>query len=170
MLNRGEPGGPVNHDLARFSVIPRLYGGPKGRTSITLDPFAWKSGFRYDDAKAALRRAIVDDMIGALIIDCRAELAAAWREALKTMPADAAMKRLSAVPVTEEQTLAIAGGGLWDDAGFKNRALKEWSAYARLRYAAPEPWFRRLHALPAALALVLAIAAALVLRRRNRAR
>ena len=168
MLNRGEPGGPVNHDLARFSVIPRLYEGLKGRTSVTLDPFAWKSGFRYDDAKAALRRAIVDDLIGALIIDRRAELAAAWREALKTMPADAAMKRLSAVPVAEEQALAIARGGLWGDAGFKNQALKEWSAHARARYAAPEPWFHRLRALPAALALVLTLAAALVLRRRSR--
>ena len=72
------------------------------------------------------------------------------------------MKRLSAVPVTEEQALAIARKGLWGDADFKNRTLKEWSAYARARYAAPEPWFRRLRALPAALALVLVLAAAFV--------
>ena len=168
MLNKGEPGGPLNHDLAKFSVVPRLYRELGGRTSVTLNPFDWTGGFRYDAEKAALRRTIVDDLFGVIIVDSRAELAAAWRAALKTMPAAEAMERISAMPVTEEQVLAIARKGLWSDAAFKNRSVKEWSAYARARYAAPEPWSRRLRALPAALALVLALAAAWSLRRRGR--
>jgi len=126
-------------------------------------------GFRYDAEKAALRRTIVDDLFGTLIVDSRTELAAAWRAALKTMPAAEAMGKISAVPVTEEQALAIARKGLWSDAAFKNRTLKEWAGYARVGYAAPEPWSRRFRALPAVLALILALAAAWSLRRRGRA-
>ncbi len=170
MLNRGEPGGPVRHDLAKFSVVPRLYRELEGRTSVALNPFEWmrSGGFRFDAEKAALRRTIVDDLIGTLIVDRRAELAAAWRAALETMPAAEAMGRISAMPVTEAEALAIARRGLWSDAAFKNRTMKEWSEYADVRYAAPEPWFRRLRALPAAAALILVLAAAWTLRRRSR--
>ena len=169
MLNKGEPGGPVNHELAKFSVAPRLYRELEGRTSVTLNPFDRAGGFRYDADKAALRRTIVDDLFGTLIVDSRPELAAAWRAALDTMPAAEAMEKISAMPVTEEQALAIARKGLWSDAAFKNRTMKEWSDFARARYAAPEPWSRRFRALPAVLALILTLAAAWSLRHRGRA-
>ena len=168
MLNRGEPGGPVRHDLARFGVIPRLYGELTGRTSVTLNPFEGTGGFRFDAEKAALRRTIVDDLIGTLIVDRRPELAAAWRAALKTMPAAAAMEKVTALPLTEAQALAIATQGLWNDAAFKNRTMREFSAFARARAAAPEPWLSRLAAVPAVLAVILVLAASLTLRRRGR--
>ena len=38
MLNRGEPGGPVNHDLAKFSVIPRLYGSCRAAPASPSTP------------------------------------------------------------------------------------------------------------------------------------
>ena len=169
MLDKGELGGPVNHDLAKFSVVPRLYRELGGRTSVTLNPFDWTGGFRYDAEKAALRRTIVDDLFGALIVDSRPELAAAWRLALKTMPAADAIGKISAMPINEEQALAIAGRGLWNDAAFKNRTMKEWSEFARTRYAAPDPWSHRFRTLPAVLALILALVAAWSLRRRGRA-
>ena len=171
MLNRGEPGGPLRHDLARFGVIPRLYGELKGRTSVTLNPFAQTGGgFRFDAAKAAVRRTIVDDLIGTLIVDHRADLAASWRAAFATLPAAAAMQKVTAVPVSEEQAFELVRKGLWSDATFKNRTLKEWAEHARSRYAAPASWADRLDALPPALALVLVAVASYSLRRRIRRR
>ncbi|MHB8772852.1 MAG: ABC transporter substrate-binding protein [Syntrophales bacterium] len=170
MLNRGEPGGPVRHDLARFGVIPRLYGELKGRTSVSLNPFegTGAGGFRFDAEKAALRRTIVDDLIGTLIVDRRPELAAAWRAALARMPAAAAMEKVTAMPLTEAQALAIARRGLWSDSAFKNRTMREFSEFARARSAAPAPWSRRLAAVPAALAVILVLAVSFSLRRRSR--
>ncbi|HSV27649.1 MAG TPA: ABC transporter substrate-binding protein [Sedimentisphaerales bacterium] len=169
MLNRGEPGGPVDHDLGKFTVMPRLYDELKGRTPVTVNPFQWHSAFRYDPERGTIRRTILGDLIGTMLIDPHRRLQAAWQRAIHSDDPETALQRLAAVPVTEQQVLDIASQGLWDDTAFKNRTLREWSDFARAKYAGPPTLASRLRWLPAAVALALVIYAAFTIKRRNRA-
>jgi iron(III) transport system substrate-binding protein len=169
MLNRGEKGGPVNNDLGKFTVMPRLYGELKGHTPVTINPFEWHSSFKYDPAVGSARRTIVDDLIGTLLIDPHRDLRDAWQRAVDSGDLEGQLKRLSAVPVTEQQALDIAAKGLWTDPAFKNKTLKEWSDFARAKYAGPPTLASRFRWLPAATALALVLYAAFTIRRRNRA-
>jgi len=168
MLNRGEKGGPVSNDLGKFTVMPKLYDQLKGRTPVAVNPFEWKGSFKYDPEVGSLRRTIVDDLIGTLLIDPHRDLQAAWQRARKSPDWQGELKRLSVVPVTEEEALDIARTGLWTDPAFKNKTLKEWSDFAREKYAGPESLARRFRALPAAAALILTLYAAVTIRRRSR--
>jgi ABC-type Fe3+ transport system substrate-binding protein len=168
MLNRGEPGGPVSNDLGKFTVMPKLYGELKGRTPVTVNPFAWKGSFIYDPRRGTIRRTVVDDLIGAMLIDPHRELAAAWQGASSSGDGAAGLASLSAVPITEEQALDIARKGLWNDAAYKNKTMKEWSDFARSKYASGENWTYRLRWLPAAIAMAVTLYTAFSIRRRNR--
>jgi ABC-type Fe3+ transport system substrate-binding protein len=170
MLNRGEKGGPQKNDLGKFTVMPRLYGELKGHTPVTIDPFQWHSTFKYNQVVGSLRRTIVDDLIGAMLIDPHRELAAAWRQAVASGNSAPRLEKLSAVPITEEQSLDISRKGLWNDATYKNKTLMEWSEFAHEKYSGSESLFHRFRWLPAALGFGLILYAAFSIRRRNRVR
>jgi ABC-type Fe3+ transport system substrate-binding protein len=168
MLARGEPGGPVNNDLGKFTVMPALYDELKGRTPVTVNPFEWHSSFRYDPSVGSARRTIVDDLIGTLLIDPHRQLVAAWREADRYPDPAARRRELAAVPLTGEEVLDIARKGLWADSNFRNKAVKEWAEYAQKKYAVSSTasiWSRRLRAAPALVAVVLVGCAVFSLRR-----
>jgi ABC-type Fe3+ transport system substrate-binding protein len=169
MLKRGEPGGAVNNDLGKFTVMPKLYDELAGRTTVTVNPFKWKGTFVYDPKRGTIRRTVVDDMIGSLLIDPHRELAAAWRKAAASADPKAVLAALSAVPLTEVQAMDIAKKGLWLDAAYKNKTMKEWSDFARTKYAAGQSWTENVRWLPPAIALAITLYAAFSIRRRNRA-
>jgi ABC-type Fe3+ transport system substrate-binding protein len=170
MLSRGQKGGPADNDLGKFTVMPKLYDELKGRTPVTVNPFEWKSTFVYDPRRGTIRRTIVDDLIGAMLIDPHRELASAWLKAQEPASPQDALKKLCAVPISEAQVLDIAKKGLWADSAYKNKTMKKWSDFARAKYATGETWPHRLRTLPAAMALCMALYAAFSIRRRNRLR
>jgi ABC-type Fe3+ transport system substrate-binding protein len=168
MLNRGEPGGPARNDLGKFSVMPKLYNELKGHTPVAVNPFDWRSSFVYDPHVGTSRRTIVDDLVGAMLIDPHSELVAAWQQAASADKSAASMERLSAVPISEERVMEIAKKGLWSDSNYRNKTMMEWSDFARAKYATEESWPHRLRALPAIAAFSLALYTAVSIRRRNR--
>lgn len=134
ILKKGVPGGPVKFQLDRFSVLPALYDrmDPK-QTSITINPFTWKSTFAYDSQKGATRWNVLNDLIGTVIIDPHKQLQTAWRHAIAAHSTDRVLPRLAAMPISDEESLALARDR-WRDQEFRNRTLLAWGAYTHQKY------------------------------------
>ncbi len=134
MLKKGVPGGPVEFSLNKMSILPELY--PEGfekTTNVTANPFAMESGFIYDFEKGAARWELLNDMVGALIIDTHADLATGWKKAAgpgKTPPAAA-----FSPPVSEARALELARTS-WNDPVERNKVATSWFSDARKRYKA----------------------------------
>ena len=170
MLKRGEPDGPQRYDLGKFSVRPSLYAKVKGRSSLEVDPFEWKSDFVYDAARGAARTAVVNDLVATMIIDPKARLADAWKRAIREGKAESELPRLAAMPVTEEDAQTLVEPGRWKDAEFRNKTLSEWSAFARAKYGDEPASSRLLRNLPGLVALAAGVAMILGVRRRRNSR
>ena len=133
MQKPGTPGGPEKFQLNRFTVLPGLYRRiDPAHTSVTFNPFTWRSSFVYDAGKGAARRHIVDDMIGVFVIDAHAALQRRWRRAMEEGNLERVLPALGAVPITEEESLAL--GDRWRDQAFRNRTLLAWSRLAAEKY------------------------------------
>lgn len=142
ILRQGEPDGPQSFELGKFSVRPDLYPKIEGRTPVKLNPFTWTSSFVYDAEKGSRRWTVVNDLIGTQIIDAHGRL--------KETPIDEEnLKRMAAVPVTEDEADALSE--LWRDAGFRSETVSVWSGFAREKYG--EASANYLSSLPALLAL-----------------
>lgn len=134
LLKRGVPGGPVKFQLDRFSVLPVLYDRvDPAQTSITMNPFTWKSTFTYDSEKGSMRWNVLNDLIGTFIIDPHDQLRSTWTHAIKTRTTGQALPRLAQVPISDEESLAL-GRGQWRDQEFRNRTLLTWQAFADQKY------------------------------------
>jgi len=168
MLRKGEPDGPQKFDLDRFSLLPGLYPKVKGRSSVRLNPFEWKSDFVYDATKGGGRWGIVNDLIGSLVIDPHDPLAVTWKRAIKTGNIEAERQRLSAMPVNEEEVQKLVDQGSWQDATFRNRTLNAWAALARERYRTEDNGASAFRNIPALIAGVLGVVMVVYMRRRSR--
>lgn len=133
MLPPGEAEGPREFQLARMSVLPALYGELGERSAVTVNPFEWQSSLQYDPAKGGARWGLVNDLIGALIIDTHPDLVAAWRALQEAgMPAEA-LAELERGPVSEEEALRLATEE-WKDQETRNREISRWRGFAREKY------------------------------------
>lgn len=135
ILAKGAPEGPERFQLNRFSVLPSLYDLRPEITAVKLNPFAWRSDFVFDAKMGADRWAIVNDLIGALVIDQKDLLNQAWRAASAGGFTEDERQRLAAMPVTEAEALELARTR-WQDAAFRNQKLNEWTLFARAKYQA----------------------------------
>ncbi len=133
MWRVGSTGGPQKYQLNRFSVLPQLYDFSTQDTAVQLNPFSWQSGFVYDAKLGAARWAIVNDLIGALVIDQKDALTRAWEAALERGLTEQEWQRLAAMPVTEAEALELAKTK-WQDAAFRNQKVLEWTQFARAKY------------------------------------
>ena len=169
MLHQGEPDGPQQFELGKFSVLPGLYPSIKERTSVRLNPFEWKSDFVYDSIKGSQRWGIVNDLMGALIIEPHGDMAKAWKKAIKEGNTDALLQRISDMPISEEEAQRLVAEGRWGDAGYRNRTMGEWTSLARERYYTGNKGMGLARNLPLILALALGITMIAYMRRRSRA-
>ncbi len=134
----GTPGGPVENQLTRFSIMPDLYDSNGDDIAVNINPFTWDVTFQYDDSRGSARYDLLNDLIGSMVIDSHRELAAAW-EALREradgdgLPADG-LSTLAYPPMTEDEAAAFAGR--WGDQSLRNRLISEWTQFARRRYTA----------------------------------
>ena len=137
MLKVGEPGGPEKFSLRRMSVMPDVYDMVGDKTDVPINPFKWKSTLKYDHEKGSARWNLVGDLIGAMTIDMHEELTKAWKAVKKGGMKDAAVKRLVAVPISEEEGIRL-GKEKWDDPEFRNTKLSEWIKFAGKKYKEAE--------------------------------
>ena len=167
MLRVGETDGPVKYELAKFSVMPKVYDLVKGRTSVGVDPFAWPAGFRYDPELGSLRWKMVSDLVRVLVIEPHDDLTRAWKAAIESGNAETALKTLAVMPLTEDEATELCRSDKWDDERFRNEKLVEWRAFAAEKYGA-SGFGRNLPALIVLCIVVLAIVYAAVRRRIRR--
>ena len=134
LLAEKTPGGPQRFQLNRFSVLPSLYALPQENTAVKLDPFSWRSDFTFDPKLSTERWSIVNDLIGALVIDQKSLLTRGWKAALdKGALSEQEWQRLAAMPVSGDEALAMARTK-WRDPEFRNQKLNEWTHFARSKY------------------------------------
>ena len=138
-LKKGSPGGPVNKQLNRFTVLPDLYTRYRDDAAVKLNPFEWRSDLIYDAERGSGRWRVLNDLIGVMIIDSHRALQAAWKDAMKDGVSKEERRALAAVPVSEDEALALAQA--WDDAEVRNRTMAAWTDFARAKYGTHDmPW------------------------------
>ncbi|MGZ9257649.1 MAG: extracellular solute-binding protein, partial [Candidatus Binatia bacterium] len=129
-------GGPQRFQLNRFSVLPSLYELSPQLMAVKLNPFSWPSDFAFDPELGAERWSIVNDLMGALVIDPKHLLTRAWKQAIDNGGlSDQEWQRLAAMPISEADALTFARTK-WKDAEFRNQRLNEWIHFARSKYLA----------------------------------
>ena len=138
VLRDDDPEGPKwRGGLNRASVIPDLYDA-LGERCVVINPFKRKlTPIRYDAAKGGERWALVNDLIGALIIDPHKDLVTAWKAISKCkdeQKRQAAIDRLIEMPITADEGLRIAQSE-WRKPDYRNQKLTEWNGFARRKYA-----------------------------------
>ena len=134
MLRKGEPDGPQEFNLNRASVLPSLYDELGDRSVVPVNPFKIKSNFRHDFQKGSDRWVIVNDLIGALIIDQHQKLVDAWKAIVQSKNKQAALQEFNKLPVTEGEALELAKGKWKTDPAFRNQKTSEWNSFAAKKY------------------------------------
>ncbi|MDA0991405.1 MAG: hypothetical protein O3A51_11720, partial [Verrucomicrobia bacterium] len=132
-LRVGVPGGPREFELDRLPVIPALASRFGDDAAVPLDPYTWESEFRYDPDKGSARWTILNDLLGATLIDTHRELVTAWR-AVNLLPADHPLREALTAPSLSEEALLEMAAGDWMDPEFRARTRAQWANEARLRY------------------------------------
>ena len=132
ILNPGTPGGPSRYLLGRLSVIPGLTKKYEQDAFVHLDPFAF-GGIKLDSDLTSRRWRILNDLLGACIIDVQDQLAAAWKVLRKLPPDDPRRIELFKPFVSEKELMDLAGAP-WDDPKVRAETISRWSAAASARY------------------------------------
>jgi ABC-type Fe3+ transport system substrate-binding protein len=133
LWSKGAAGGPQNSQLNRFSVLPALYELSSDHSAVKLNPFSWQSDFTFNERLSSTRWAVVNDLIGTLVIDSKELLNRAWRTAIADGLTEPERQRLGAAPISETEALDFAMHR-WQDPAFRNQKLNEWSQFARDKY------------------------------------
>ena len=137
VLRDDDPEGPKwRGGLNRASVIPGLYD-ELGNRCVVINPFKRElKPIQYDAAKGGERWSLVNDLIGALIIDPHKDLVTAWKAINKCKDEqrrEAAIEKLIQIPITADEGLQIAPSE-WKKPDYRNRKLNEWNRFARQKY------------------------------------
>lgn len=133
VLEVGAEGGPREFELDRMPVIPGFASRFGDEAAVKLDPYSYRGGFTYDSEKGSLRWTILNDLIGATIIDTHEELSAAWARVRDLGPDHPARADLVRPPLTEEELLELARER-WEDPEARARIRARWATEARARY------------------------------------
>jgi spermidine/putrescine-binding protein len=138
MTPSGKPGGPRQFNLARMAVVPAVYEELGSQSLVAINPFRLKPSLQYDSKKGAARKELLDDMIGALVIENHALLKRAWRaaNACESQRRASLARKLAQAPLGEDEASALARQK-WNDPNdpvTRNQTMVEWSRFAREKY------------------------------------
>ncbi len=133
VLHKGAPDGPQQYELGRMPIIPGLAAKLGKEAAVPLDPFRWKGGFTYNAAKGALRWNLLNDLIGAVIIDNHQELMMAWDKVRNSDMRGGLARELTAPPLLEAEAMRLAAGD-WQRPERRSSIRAQWSAAAKSRY------------------------------------
>jgi ABC-type Fe3+ transport system substrate-binding protein len=132
VLGSKETDGPKLSVLGRMAVNTQTYKDTEGRRINPFNPFTEKTMFKLDSQKAAKLKSIVDDLIGAVIIDAHDELKAAWKIASVSPAGSPIRKEFGAMPVTEAELLELSAK--WDDNVVRNQKINEWLSFSKAKF------------------------------------
>ncbi len=135
LLRRGVVGGPTHYDLSRPSVLPHLYRLPAEQLAVTVNPFETRAALQYNGKVASRRWNVLNDLLGAVLIDSQTELQQAWAAALRVPDNDEFMEQLTRPPCGEVELLSLADT-MRQSPRERNRTIAAWMSDARRRYRA----------------------------------
>ncbi len=154
---RGSPGGPVQSELGKLSVLPALYGKAEPAGVVKDNPFTIATILSYNSAEAGARWALVNDLFGVFVIDMHKSL-------IRTRGAQA----LPGIPLTEHEAVLLGANGSWgDDPALRAERIRHWSSEARQLINVTPSFMSRLKWIPAT-ALLSVLSLALIFRRPRR--
>lgn len=132
MLPKGSKGGPKLSTIGRFSVNTKTYQETEGKRLSMENPFIKNDFFKYDAAKSSKLQRVLNDLIGATIIDSHGPLKKAWKHILKGGVDKAELKAIGKAPVTEKELMELAEK--WDDNVLRNKVINQWVDFAARKY------------------------------------
>lgn len=122
MRRQGTRGGPVSNDLLRLAALPQVYRGLPADPLIGANPYEQKNTRPYDADKAARRRILLDDLVGAALVDNL--------HALQQAPASPGHPlNLELISESDADKLAAQ----WKDPAMRSRYQMQWQQAARQR-------------------------------------
>jgi len=130
MLPPKSPEGPKQFALYRMSILPEVYKTLGTQANIPVNPYQGGSLLKYDAAKGSKRYVIVNDLVGALIIDSHKELV----DAVKRGAGKSAGSKLGVPPITEQQALQYADS-IASNPQLRNKLIADWTVFARNKYS-----------------------------------
>lgn len=131
MYLAGVPGGPKKFSLHKMSVLPEVYEGEglEEKTFIRANPFSIEKGLTYDFEKSTARWGVLNDLIGAFVVDSHEDLVRAWKQAAND---EDLLAEIGKFPITEEQAMKYAKK--WGNPEFRNEKISAWLKIARQKY------------------------------------
>ncbi|MBI4641348.1 MAG: extracellular solute-binding protein [Candidatus Tectomicrobia bacterium] len=132
MLPKGAEGGPQKFTLGRLSVLPSLYKTLGKKSIVPLNPFEMGSLGKYDSDRQGKLWSLVNDLVGALLIDTHQDLVKAWEAVIAGGMKPAAVAEMTKMPVTLEEAMTLSAK--WKDDAFRNQKINEWVKFAQEKY------------------------------------
>jgi ABC-type Fe3+ transport system substrate-binding protein len=121
MLPKGAKGGPQQESLFRAPILPALYQPIPKNSLVQTDPYKTKNVRQYDSKTAAARRVVLDDLIGAVLIDNH--------NAIKgRQGAFGDMNNIMLAPPEED---VMAATKFWGDPVARQNQLNDWRSAAQ---------------------------------------
>lgn len=142
MLPVGAEGGPEEFTLGRLCILPDLYTELAGETIVPINPFEITTTLEYNATLGSSRWGLINDIIGALIIDSHADLVSSWSGIIETSNTleeagvtsdkiSQAISKLGEAPLTEDAALGLN----WSDTTVQNTKISEWHTFATEKYS-----------------------------------
>ncbi len=133
-LKPGAPGGPRKFALGRLPVWKEIYA-TAGPDLARVNPYEIKGLGGYDFKKTGRRWVLLNELLGATIIDPHEELQAAWKALIDAGLPEKGIAELGAPPCSEAEFMALAGRYRKMKPSERNRQAAKWGKWARAKYA-----------------------------------
>ncbi|MCM8777639.1 MAG: extracellular solute-binding protein [Candidatus Omnitrophica bacterium] len=137
ILPKGTKGGPVKYSLNRFSIRPDVYQDPAIKDFF--NPYKLKGTIKYDFDLASKRWNLLNDMIGALVIDQHSKVKKIW--SIISKKDDALKKLFFKIPVNEKDQRFLWEN--WNNPVFRNQYINEWIGFSREKFRSIEQQIKR---------------------------
>ncbi len=134
LLPMGQKDGPSLSVLARMSANPIAYKETEGRRVGGVNPFAMPAVLKVDYNKMGRQKPVLDDLVGALLVDTHKELKEAWEVVIRNGARPEQIAALGKMPVTAAEFDKLADK--WSNEVVRNKHINEWVAFARKKYSA----------------------------------
>jgi len=134
MLPKKYKDGPRISFLGRMAVNTETYKTTVGRRLNAYNPFEQKSFLKVDLNEVAKTKRVINDLIGATMVDTHKDLKRAWKKVIKSKDREKLLKEFSRMPIQEKDLAVLAKK--WDQDVFRNEKINEWVAFSKAKFAA----------------------------------
>lgn len=132
---KGRQGGPRRYSLNRFSIRPDVYKDKELEAGI-FNPYTLQGTIRYDFDLASKRWDVLNDLVGALIIDPHRHLRKSWGIILRSDKNASLRRKFFDMPVDAGLQRFLWEN--WDDPIFRNQNINQWINFSRDKFRAIE--------------------------------